>query len=859
MEAIRSSGLVKYSVKQWLILSMWVAVFTLGYATELQAERLYDIHIPALDSASALNRLAEQADVYLIFPYQDAKSRQANAVVGRYTVKTALELLLEGSGLVGSFSDSGVIKISVLEAAQYQKEKGTMYTEKTKHTEQTTLNKIKTKKTLLATLFGALFSGGGIQAVFADNPVVLNEIIVTAQKRQQNLQEVPISETVFDASALKNARIDTGTEIARQTPNLRVSLLGDESQPKFSLRGVSTAEFNLNAISPTGIFFDEVYVGASYLGGAQIFDIERVEVLRGPQGTLFGKNTTAGAINFISQSPTFERGGYVTVGAGSNGYDNYKGAVELPLVDDRLSARFAFTGEHSDGYIKNLNPQGRDLSSIDRQGYRLTLGYRDDNGLDATLRLFKAEGNSDAIGAINTGLFPGGVNAAGVNPRVHPFTGQPLARDEVFTDRSGVIEVRGDGAYLTVNKELGNLTLTSITSYVEGRFLNLVDGDATFLDLLHLNFGVENEEISQDFRLTSNNDGPFNWIAGLYYYQDDVDVNTTFALFNDPLFQGAGVVLDQSYNQKRESYAIYGDISYEFGDIYTLYAGLRYTDDEGTLKDFAVAPFIPRQSDEVTYDDGEPTGRLGLQAQVTEDVMLYGQVVQGYRSSAINGGALDLNALTVAEPEKLLSYEAGIKSSWFERRLIFNASAFYYDFEDQQFINVVGIGQQQLVNAGKSRITGVEIETAVQATENFSLRAGLGLLDSEYKTLILNGQDLSGNDLIEAPDYTFNIAADYRVPLKDMGSMNFHVDATRVASQYFLATNDPFSEVDAFWDLGAVIAYRTSDEKLEVTVYGKNLTDNDESSGLQADPTTGTLFSTVPYPRRFGVEVTVNF
>lgn len=824
----------------------------LGNPALVRAEQWYDIDIPAMDCAAALNQLAAQADVDMIFPYQEAKGRKANAVSGRYTLRAALAQLLDGSGLVGAFSDSGVIKIAASAPAQ-QPERGTMYTE------SVATSKLKTSKTLLATLFGGLFATGAIPVHAAEGVGRIQEIIVTAQKREQNLQEVPISESVFDASALKNARIDSGTEIARQTPNLRVSLLGDESQPKFSLRGVSTAEFNLNAISPTGIFFDEVYVGASYLGGAQIFDIERVEVLRGPQGTLFGKNTTAGAINFIAKQPTFDTGGYLTLGAGSNGYSNYKGAAELPLVDERLTARLAFTGEHSDGYIENLNPQGRDLSSIDRQGYRLTLGYKDDDSLDATLRLFKAEANPDAIGAINSGIFPGGVNAAGVNPRVHPFTGQPLRRDQTFTDRSGHIEVRGDGGYLTVNKDFGSVTLTSITSYVEGRFLNLVDGDGTFLNLLHLDFGVENEERSQDLRLTSNSEGPFTWITGLYYYRDDVNVNTVFNLFNDPLFQGAGVSLDQRYNQQRESYAAYADINYSFADIYTLYAGLRYTDDKGTLEDFEVAPFIPRQSDDVSYHDGEPTGRLGLQAQVTEAMMVYGQVVQGYRSSAINGGALDLNALTVADPETLWSYEAGIKSSWFDQRLIVNASVFLYDFKDQQFINVVGIGQQQLVNAGESKINGLEMEAVAQLTDNFSVRAGLGLLDSEYESLLLNGQDLSGNDLIEAPSSTFNIAADYALPLADMGSLNFHFDATRVDSQYFLASNDPISKVDAFWDLGSVIAFRTSDETFEVAVYGKNLTDNDEVSGLQTDPTTGTLFSPVPYPRRFGVEVTYNF
>src|SRR3546814_6985435 len=177
------------------------------------------------------------------------------------------------------------------------------------------------------------------QDALADTPADDGTIIVTAQNREQRRQDVPVSVTALGSAQLEAAGIDSGTEIARQTPNLRVSVLGDESQPKFAIRGISTPEFNLNAISPTGVFYDEVYVGSSFLGGAQIFDIERVEVLRGPQGTLFGKNTTAGAINFISRAPTFRNEGEISVGYGEYGYAEIKGAGEAPLIEDKLSVQ----------------------------------------------------------------------------------------------------------------------------------------------------------------------------------------------------------------------------------------------------------------------------------------------------------------------------------------------------------------------------------------------------------------------------------------------------------------------------------------------------------------------------------------
>lgn len=843
------------AVRLWIALLLFASPFSYGACQ--QDDPLLFFDIPPLKAADALNRFSEQANVNLIFPYKEANQRRANAVLGRYCLSAALAVLLEDSGLVGSFSETGTVKISVLKENNDTKGKSTVNQNKTGS---------RGREGFFAAFVGGLLSVTAPLPATADGESpAINEVIVSAQKREQNLQEVPISETVLGEDILANARIDSGTEIARQTPNLRASLLGNESQPKFSLRGVSTATFNLNGISSVGVFYDEVYVGATYQGGAQIFDIERVEVLRGPQGTLFGKNTTGGAINFISKKPTFEQEGYLSVGAGSNGFTEYSGAAELPLVDDRLSARIAFTGEHSDGYIENKNPAGRDLSSIDRQAVRLTLGYQDDNGLEATLRIFTNEENADAIGAIAQGTFPGNINAGFVNPRVNPFTGGSLDTDEVATDRSGVIEVRGKGTNLTVVKDFGDVSLTSITSYLDASFLNLVDGDGSIAPVLHIDFGAEDEEFSQDLRLTSDYEGAFNWILGLYYYKSNLSVDTTYRVFE--LFPTGGTA-NQSYDQIRESYAVYGDFTFDLNEIYTLYGGLRFTDDEGTMEDFQVitsgtafGPGIPLQSD-ITYDDSEPTGRIGLKAQLTDDMMVYGQFVYGYRSSDINGGALTAASdLTIAEPETLKSYEVGIKSLWLDNRIMFNASLFHYDFKDQQFIDVRAITDQKLVNAGSSSITGLEIETLFVLTENLRVTLGLGLLDSEYDDLELGNPavDFSGNELIEAPEYSFNFAIDYSLPLDDAGTLDFHVDGIRVDEQYFSHTNADSFKVDSYFDMGARIVYRPVSEQFEIALYGKNLTDNDEPGGLQQAPDFGVSFATVPYPRRYGVEFTVRF
>src|SRR4051812_44788018 len=190
------------------------------------------------------------------------------------------------------------------------------------------------------------------------NAAVLEEVVVTAQKRAERLQDVPVSITALSADQLVSLKLNSGTDIAKYTPNLRISNAGNEDQPKISIRGVSQFDFNLNASSPTGVFYDEVYIASQFLGGPQIYDMQRVEVLRGPQGTLFGKNTTAGAVDFITRSPSFgaERNAYVSGEAGSNDYYRFEGATDVPLVEGKLAARLAFNTSQSDGWVKNVNP-----------------------------------------------------------------------------------------------------------------------------------------------------------------------------------------------------------------------------------------------------------------------------------------------------------------------------------------------------------------------------------------------------------------------------------------------------------------------------------------------------------------------
>ncbi|WP_235209505.1 TonB-dependent receptor [Sphingobium sp. Ant17] len=688
------------------------------------------------------------------------------------------------------------------------------------------------------------------------------DIIVTAQKRSENVQDVPIAITAVSGSSLGTLQMRSGTELARQTPNLSVSVLGNEDQPKFSVRGISQSAFDLNASSPTGIFYDEVFVRASFLGGAQLYDMDRVEVLRGPQGTLFGKETVGGAVSYVTRAPEFDTSGYLSGEYGNYNYVALQGAANTQIIDDKLAVRFSFNTNQSDGFVKNLRPGGRDKSNLDKTAFRVTMKYKDDAGFEATLRYSYTRSSPEAVGTNVTGYLPGNTNAFGFDPRIDPVTGRRLGAREGYYDRDGQIRVRGDGISLTMKKDLGSVALTSISSYLKGYFLNEVDGDGSAANLLALDFRAKTKEYSQDLRLTTQFDGPFNVIAGLYYFRDTLD-----NLFNVSQFDGA-FNARQTYFQTRTSYAGYIDGTYEFSPELSAYAGFRMTHDKTTMADFQSIVNIPGLGIPLTtqvYKETQPSGRVGLRYKFSRDVMAYAQFARGYRSGGFNGGAVvfpgDLN---IAKPEFLDAYEAGLKTRLFDRRLTLNLSAFHYIFKDQQFINSVSIINQALVNAGRSRINGLEAEITAAITPQIRLSAGMGLLDAKYNTLTLTGVDLAGNRLIEAPRFTMNLAADYTVPLSSAVELTLHGDMVHKSKQFFTAYNDkvfPFSlgVTPAFQEYNARAGLAFEEDRYNLGLWGKNLSNNTTLAGVGIETNTMLRFGTVPYPRRYGIDFQVKF
>ena len=706
----------------------------------------------------------------------------------------------------------------------------------------------------------------------------IEEVIITATKREQSLQDVSVAVSVIDAELVENAQMDNGTDIARLSPNVNVSYFGLPDQPKYSLRGAATTDFALNTSSATGTLVDEVNLAASYFGGPLLFDVERIEALRGPQGTLFGKNTTGGALNFITRAPSFESGGYINTSIGDYGYSNVNGAVETPL-GDQFAARLAFTYSHSDGFWENENPTGDDLGDIDNKAARLSFAYQGDN-VDAILRLISSRSNPNAAGVIATGSGPGGTNTIGVNPRMSPIDQRTYDAHEGFWDRSGDINVETDGAYLTLNVGLGDLTLTSVTSTISGSFFNTVDADGSMNNLLHIDFFAESDELQQDLRITSNYDGGFNFIAGLYYFDEQSDIPTTTRLFEEFIrepdpntgpFAGVPSSVATNYDQRRTSYAVYFNGTLDLSDTITLNGGLRWTQDEGELENFSstgtflvpsgsiIVPFIlDDPANDMDYSDSDVTGKLGLDINLADGSLLYGHYSRGYRSSAFDGSALFATTqLSTADPETIDTIEFGYKTQLADNRVRLNSAVFFSQYNDLQFLNVISATESELVNED-AEMSGLEIEAMILPTDNLQLSLGFGYLQGEYKDAVLNGVDISGNDLVEAPEINFHIALDYDWSVGQTGVITGHLDANFVDEQFFDAFNSDDVATDSFWNANGKLIYRLN-ESLHFSLWGKNLTDNDEFVGRIRASAVDSVFGIAPQPRRFGVEVGYKF
>lgn len=641
------------------------------------------------------------------------------------------------------------------------------------------------------------------QAAEPDNG---GDIVVTAQRREQSLLQVPLAISALGGETLQNKGISNSASLATAVPNLQVSSPYGNTQPNFSLRGISVAnEYNSNQASPVGVYIDDVYIAARTSHGMGLFDLERVEVLRGPQGTLFGRNTTGGAINFITRAPKLSgNNGYVEAGYGNFDTVKAQGAIEATMVEDQLGVRIAANYEKGDGQIRNLAPGGRDANSVDTLQGRLALRIKPGNGpLDIKIRAYAGRDRGTQAG-------------------VHGLTGPNTPGQgffEVNENRIGDSRTDAWGVAANVALELSPaLTLTSITSYDGGKQNLQQAADGSPLDILDINWRSNFRQFSEEVRLNYEGD-QLKLVGGGFYGWDRTITDNRFNI-GSALGPGVNGGFFQHYRQSRRSYAAFLQGDYDLTDRLVLTLGARYTWDKAQYRDgFAYlfagnigAPLLPLASTvpcagvvgTCAYNpaaryaiDGSNkalTGRAAISYTFDGGTLVYASYSRGYRSGAFNGGGYTSSiGITYIDPERVNAYEVGVKGRFLDNKLTLSGAGFYYDYSNQQVQDTRPGPVSFLVNAPKSQVYGGEIEATFRAFPGFSINASGGYLHATYKDLTLQGTDLSGNSLPFAPRWTATGGFDWTIFDTGTDSVTFSPTVNYFSRQFF----SPFNGTNA--------------------------------------------------------------
>lgn len=772
----------------------------------------------------------------------------------------------------------------------------------------------------------------GVGAVRADTAPAdsdaIQEIVVTAEKRSETLQSVPVSVTALTAAQLGQLKMDTPSDLVTQIPNLQVNGIVGEGSPLFSLRGVSMFDYSLNQSSPVASYIDEVYKGNFTLFGVEMYDLERVEVLRGPQGTLYGKNTTGGAINFITHKPGFETEGDIKVGFGDYNRREVEGAFQTAVVPERIAARFAFTYTKVDGFIQNVLPGHPDLEGVDQYGVRLSVLFKATDDLDFTLRLSKSMQDPQNYAIIDGRIpppspgNPGGVGFTGYfRTLTGAYGGVPLSNYQIAQDYTPRRRQDNDAAALTGEWTVTPTNkITSITSWDEGKLLNPEGTDGAPYAIWSIPYVGKTRQFTQDLRLTSLGDAPLRYIVGAYYQHEVIFNSTENDIFTDPAFNtfndyrdcaassfgpGTGYSIGSninlgcdyfnSFDQIRNSWAAYTDDSYKLADWITLRAGLRYNHDNGAQKN---ALDQLRGSDQVPIANlgffslqpngsyaptlalpGSPgynalvtqtrsqflhntalTGRAGVDFNVTQDALLYLNYSKGYRSAAFNAQFLFTPSdLTTVKPESLDSYEAGFKTSWLDHRVQVDGAIFHYQYKNQQIINVYPTGQQPLINLGKSKIDGGELEVVTRPVHAVTLRASAGFLHSDVQDGTLSTGSIDGQQLPYAPHVSGTVAMDWEAFTVYTAMVNLHLDTNYNSKQFLALPNeDPIAQ-GGYALVNGRLSLRSGDGAWEVGVWGRNIANRFYLTNAVDVQGFGFDYRHVGTPRMYGVDAQYHF
>lgn len=693
---------------------------------------------------------------------------------------------------------------------------------------------------LVTTLVFGLFGGLAPVSVMAqdsdeesDNSLAIEEITVTARKREENLQDIPVSVTAFSAADIEAAGMRDVTDVAALTPGFNVAPLfsGDAATPV--IRGLSTTIGEPNV----GFFVDGVYVGSRQTMSNLLGNfLERIEVAKGPQSALYGRNTFGGAVNYVTRKPSGEFEGDVEGSYGSDGKGVVRASLGGPFGDSSFSYRVAALWDTFDGYYTNeLNGENLDdretksaLGALSWNNENVTVDFnifysKVDDG-DAALRF---EENNDQFWSF-----------AGLPADYQMFTGEVPAHKDGFAVTPGGVDRKQTFTSLKVEADLDTMTFTSITGYNHFNHDRATDDDYSANDYHFTTSDTKVSEFSQELRLTSNGGGNVRWMAGLYYYDlnDDGDITSAYTGFLLPIFGG----LHSLIFQDTRSYAAFGSVDWDFNDSMTLGFSARWGNEKKSV--VAIDTPLPAGAGGVYENEDDWNAflpRITYDWRFSDNQMAYASWALSKKAGGFNVVTTTGNVLPEERtygPEKSNNWEIGLKSTWADGRVLTTLAGYYIVWEDQIVRAIGGAGALLNTNAGKTTSKGVEFELMAQLSENWDLRAGLSYNDSKYDDyffaiLAAIGMDpvLDGNTLQYAPDWTGNISLGHTRPMSNGWEWFNRLDASYMDKQTIVQT------ASAYVGSASRVNFRTgfSHENWMVTLWVYNLFEpNTASTGV---------------------------
>lgn len=728
---------------------------------------------------------------------------------------------------------------------------------------------------------------------------MLEEVIVTARKRDENVQGTPIAITAITGATIEQSKLFKVSDIEQISPNLSFSSANNGSSGSLQAfqRGIGQFDSSLTTDPGVGLYLDGIYLARTVGSNFELADIASIDVLRGPQGTLYGKNTIGGAISVTTKIPSGETSYMGQLTGGEDEYISFSGYAEAPITD-KVAASVAVLTKNSSGWQQRN--QNADAGNNDSWSARTHLNANFTDTWSSHLAIDYTHIDQNVYPQVLTDFNADGILPGIYNREVGPIDGVCCTPNIDDIDRSDVLNEldleKNDmwGVSWTNTLDMDELMLKSITGYRDMDSHNYRDADNAPNVYFEVGNDLNTNQFSQEFVLSNASGSTFDWLVGIYYFKEDgkttADVTVAGGLFEAIGSVPLDFTLSYDTTQDTTSYAAFFYTTWHWTDTTRINVAARYTYDEKKLEMYTVkrasqtpitlpGPTAPSACSDVTPDGNgarfsckddwsEISPKIGIDHDFNDDIMGYASISQGFRSGIYNGRPTSTAEISVADPEILTSYELGLKTQLWDRRLQINGSVFYDDYKDQQFLvnspsSLSAEGALALVvaNAADSTISGVELEFTALPMENLTLTGGASWLNAQYDSFEVGNlstglvEDLSDREFQNVPDWTASLAAIYNWDLSDGSTIRLRADAYYKGEIFY--SND-FNcncfdrlNTDGFTTYNAGITFITSDGKWEMGVFGRNLSDERVINGGFGVDFFGTTTAAYTPPRTY--------